>query len=78
MKSGGLGGESGLGRGLEQFGPVLKLLQSVQRGAGVALVAAAAPKAAPLVTRVTHTRGAPLQVTQQEVCALHIHIQVLL
>lgn len=48
-------------------------LYSLHAGAGVALVAAQALHAAPLV-RVAHAAAAPVQVAREIVCAFNVHV----
>lgn len=48
-------------------------LDSLDAGAGVALVTAEALRATPLI-RITHAAAAPVQLTREIVCAFNVHI----
>lgn len=50
-------------------------LYSLDAGAGVALVAAQALHASPLV-RVAHAAAAPVQVAREIVCAFNVHVDL--
>ena len=50
-------------------------LYSLDAGAGVALIAAQALHASPLV-RVAHAAAAPVQVAREIVCALDVHVDL--